>query len=146
MTDNRTGILLVDDELVDIIVVQQSLERVGHTVFVGADYDEGLATFTAHISEIDLLITDISLPGKTGVELAKVCLQQKPALRILFISGWVGAEFLQYAGIPKCDLHFLPKPFRSSALTARVERILASNEQTGQPTLITATFHAWTVA
>jgi two-component system, cell cycle sensor histidine kinase and response regulator CckA len=120
------GVLVVDDEAVDVIVVQKSLERAGYRVWSGSDYTQGLEVFQLHADEIDILIADISLPDKTGIELAKACLRLKRTLKILFISGWVGAEFLAYAGIPKEDLHFLPKPFRSSTLVSRVAEVLAS--------------------
>jgi DNA-binding response OmpR family regulator len=126
---NCNGVLVIDDEQHDIAAIQRSLEQAGHNVFTGGNYQEGLVTFGAHAGEIDLLITDISLPGKTGLELAKACLREKPALKVLFISGWVGAEFLEYFGISKADSHFLAKPFRTSKLLNRVRRILASAEQ-----------------
>jgi FixJ family two-component response regulator len=72
------------------------------------------------MGEIGLLIADISLPGKTGIEVAMACLSLKPSLRVLFMSGWVGAEWLNYVGIPKGDPYFLPKSFRSSTLVRRV--------------------------
>jgi CheY-like chemotaxis protein len=125
----HVGVLVVDDEPVDITVVQKSLERAGHRVWAGSNYTEGLEVFTSHANEIDLLITDVSLPGKTGIELAKDCLRLKATLKILFISGWTGAEFLDYVGIPKSDLHFLPKPFRASKIASRVAAIMASPDR-----------------
>jgi two-component system, cell cycle sensor histidine kinase and response regulator CckA len=122
----QAGVLVVDDEPADIIVVQKSLERAGYRVWAGSNYVEGLEVFNSHADEIDLLIADVSLPDRTGIELAKACLRGKPTLKILFISGWTGAEFLDYVGIPKSDLHFLPKPFRSSAIVNRVAAVLAS--------------------
>jgi two-component system, cell cycle sensor histidine kinase and response regulator CckA len=122
------GVLVVDDEPVDVIVVQKSLERVGYRVWSGSDYAQGLEVFQQHAGEIDILVADVSLPDKTGIELAKACLQLKPTIKILFISGWTGAEFLDYAGIAKEDIHFLPKPFRSSLLVSRVAEVLASTD------------------
>jgi CheY-like chemotaxis protein len=125
-TRREAGVLVVDDEPADIIVVQKSLERAGYRVWAGSNYAEGLAVFTSHADEIDLLIADVSLPDNTGIELAKACLRRKRTVKILFISGWTGAEFLDYVGIPKSDLHFLPKPFRSSTIVSRVAAVLAS--------------------
>jgi two-component system, cell cycle sensor histidine kinase and response regulator CckA len=122
------GILLVDDEPVDLMVMRRSLERAGYTVFAAENCNQALTQLHAHLSEIIMLVTDISLPGRTGLEIARDCLKQKPELKILFVSGWTGAEFLDYAGIPKADPHFLPKPFRSSGLVGRVRQILESAE------------------
>jgi hypothetical protein len=53
----------------------------------------------------------------------------KPSLRVLFMSGWVGAEVLEYVGIPKGEPYFLPKPSRSSTLVDCVRRALGSTDQ-----------------
>ncbi|MBV9507614.1 MAG: response regulator [Acidobacteriia bacterium] len=129
MAEGSIGILAIDDEPVDIAVIRTCLESAGYTVLVGANYDEGIVALEAHPNRIDLLITDVSLPGKTGLELAKECLRRKPDLKILLISGWAGAEFLEFVGIPKEDPHFLSKPFRSSELIDRVREILQSTDQ-----------------
>jgi len=129
MGDNPVTILVVDDEPVDIEVVKTCLQAAGYPIFTAESYDQALATFEAQVDEISLLIADISLPGKTGIELAKSCLSRKPDLKILFMSGWVGATWLDYVGIPKGDPYFLPKPFRSSTLVNRVRRVLESTER-----------------
>ena len=96
MAADITGILLVDDESVDLYVMQRSLEKAGYRVFAAEHAEQALAELLAHASEIDMLVTDISLPGKTGLELARDCLRVSPELKILFVSGWTGAEFLDY--------------------------------------------------
>jgi DNA-binding response OmpR family regulator len=122
------GVLVVDDEPVDVIVVQKSLERAGYRVWNAATCAEGLEVFRLHADEIDLLVADVSLPDQTGIDLAKSCLRLKGTLKILFISGWTGAEFLEYVGIPKTDLHFLPKPFRAQKIVSRVAAVLESSD------------------
>jgi len=129
MAADITGILLVDDESVDLYVMQRSLEKADYRVFPAENAEQALAELLAHASEIDMLVTDISLPGKTGLELARDCLRVRPELKILFVSGWTGAEFLDYVGIPRSDVHFLPKPFRSSKLVSRVRQVLTSPER-----------------
>jgi CheY-like chemotaxis protein len=123
------AILLVDDEAVDLTVMQRSLEKAGYTVFPAAHPDDAITVFHMHEDEIGLVISDVSLPGKTGLELAQVCLHQKPTLKVLFVSGWTGAEFLEYAGVPRGDLHFLPKPFRASEFVSRVRKVLQSDDK-----------------
>ena len=68
----------------------------------------------------------MSLPGKTGIELARVLLRRKPDLKVLFVSGHVGAEVIRFHGLPASDRHFLKKPFRAERLTERVKDLLKS--------------------
>lgn len=131
MLVNGTGILLVDDELVDLVVMQRILEKAGYIVFADMNYENAMALLIAHLNQISLLLTDVSLPGKTGLDIASDCLWYKPELKILFVSGWTGYGFLEFAGIPPDDLHFLAKPFRLSQLVSRVQTILRNTEQVG---------------
>src|SRR5438477_12930192 len=78
--------------------------------------------------EINLLVTDISLPGTNGCELAMAALRMHPDLKILFVSGYTGAEIFRYYGIPFTDMHFLRKPFTSADLSNRVRQVLDSPE------------------
>ena len=127
MGDAKTCILVVDDEAVDLALVQHALEAVGgFTLLIAMNYESALEVFDGHAAEVSLLITDVSLPGRSGVELAKALLSEKPHLKVLFTSGWAGAERLAVYGIPLTDRHFLAKPFEFSDLIARVREILAS--------------------
>jgi two-component system, cell cycle sensor histidine kinase and response regulator CckA len=128
MSERGLSILVVDDEPVDLAVFRQCLETAGFVVFAATGYNDGLETFLDHADEIELLVTDISLPVKNGLELAKACLERKPGLKVLAVSGWVGAEILQFYNIPVGDRHFLPKPFRASEFISRVNEVIASLE------------------
>jgi len=76
-----------------------------------------------------LLITDISLPGGNGCELAIALREQKPDLRVLFVSGHVGAEICRYYSLDIFDEHFLPKPFVGTDLISRVKQVLGSPDR-----------------
>jgi CheY-like chemotaxis protein len=77
---------------------------------------------------IDLLLTDISLPGLNGCELARKLLQDRPKLKVLLVSGYTGAEICQYYGVELSDLHFLAKPFSPATLFHRLQVLMAGNE------------------
>jgi DNA-binding response OmpR family regulator len=128
MTPSTAHILLVDDEEVDRGVISHILESSGFTVASVGDYREALDVFNKQSELFDLLISDISLPTGNGVDLAKALLRKKPSLKILLISGWVGAEIMQHHGIPSADRHFLPKPFTAGVLLNRVRQILETDE------------------
>jgi len=105
----------------------RALQSEGYHVFQAGDYTSGVAAFENHKSEINLLVVDVSLPGKNGCELARTLLSQKPDLRVLFISGHVGAEVVRFYGIDVTDLFFLRKPFKLPDLVKRVRRVLDSS-------------------
>jgi DNA-binding response OmpR family regulator len=75
---------------------------------------------------VDLLITDLALPGKNGFQLAQALCQIRPKLKVLFTSAQAGAELNRYYGIHQNDLNFLAKPFQSTELIARVIHCLES--------------------
>ena len=81
--------------------------------------------FEANRDRIDLFLADIALPDGNGCELAVAMRQQKPNLRVLFVSGHVGSEVCRFYGLDVTDEHFLRKPFRPSELVKSVERVLS---------------------
>lgn len=122
-------ILVVDDESDDLEMVARTLQDEGEfQVFTAGDYEKGLAAFERHADNIDLAILDVALPGRSGVDLAKELLKRKPSLRILFISGHVGAAVVRLYGVDAGDDHFLRKPFDRKKLLERVRLALTSDK------------------
>jgi DNA-binding response OmpR family regulator len=126
MDPNRTA-LIVDDEYLDVEFLTRVLTGAGFSVYSANSYDEAMQVFDEHHEEIDLLLVDVSLPGRNGVELAKDLLKRNSDLRLLFVSGHVGAEVIRFYGMQTTDRHFLEKPFTSTALLARVREIMQSS-------------------
>jgi len=116
----------VDDEAEDLATMSAALRALGFRVFESSNYDDAMGTFDLHRGDIDLLLSDISLPGKNGCELARALLDVKPDLKLLFVSGYTGAEVGRFYGLSIADVHFLRKPFNSAALVARVRDVLSS--------------------
>ncbi len=129
MVRHSGTILLVDDEISVLAVLVPVLECEGFEVFSASDHDAAVMVFNHHATELDLLIADVSLPGKNGIELAEELLSRKRNLKVLFISGYVGAEVLRFHNIPKADLHFLPKPFAAGEFIQRVEQVQAAPDR-----------------
>lgn len=121
-------ILLVDDELTDIETMRGELEGAGYMVLTATTYKEAVEVFREHEGEIGLLLVDVSLPGQNGVELAMALLRRNAGLKVLFVSGHVGAEVIRFYGLPASDRHFLQKPFGRGVLAARVREVLQSAE------------------
>jgi two-component system cell cycle sensor histidine kinase/response regulator CckA len=128
MSDDSRVILVVDDEPLDVELIRRVLTGGGFQVLDADNYDSALRVFDEAHSGIDLVLVDVSLPGKNGVELAKELVKRKPGLRLLFVSGHVGFEVVRFYGMRTSDRHFLQKPFRSEVLLARVRETLQSSE------------------
>src|SRR5436190_21750531 len=121
-------ILLVDDEETDRTVVRRILESKGYAILEADTYHRALHVFEKNRESIALLLTDISLPGGNGCELWVSMRKRKSDLRVLFVSGHVGAEVCRFHGLEPSALHFLGKPFKAADLLARVAQVLDSPE------------------
>ena len=124
----RITVLLVDDEELDRRISSEILRSEGYTVVEAENYTEAVALFNANRKRITLLVADISLPDGNGCSLAIAMRQQKTDLRVLFVSGHVGAEVCKYYGLEVGALHFLRKPFTAAELAQRVGAVLAGIE------------------
>ena len=85
-------ILLVDDEQTDRELMRHILQPEGHHVLEASNYSQAIEVFEQHSRQIDLLVADVALPERNGCELAKYLLKLEPELRVLFVSGFTGAE------------------------------------------------------
>jgi two-component system cell cycle sensor histidine kinase/response regulator CckA len=110
-------ILVTEDDPAIRSLLRSVLGAGGHEVIVAADGHEALELFERRASAIELLVTDVVMPGMGGVELAGEILSRRPSLPVLYMSGYnqqliAGANFLQ-------------KPFSSAAFMTKVAELLA---------------------
>jgi DNA-binding response OmpR family regulator len=91
-------------------------------------YQRALTVFEKNRELIALLLTDISLPGGNGCELWVSMRKRNPDLKVLFVSGHVGAEVCRFHGLEPSTLHFFGKPFKPADLLERVTKVLSSPE------------------
>lgn len=117
-----TGVvMLAEDEPAVRDFTKRALERSGYTVLTAGSGDEALRASRAWQDHIDVLVTDVVMPGMHGPELAYRMHLERPGIGILYISGYAedavagGGEFATPGG-------FLPKPFTSDALARAVRR------------------------
>jgi CheY-like chemotaxis protein len=116
------SVLLVEDEQAVRELVRIVLERAGYTVMEAANADEAETLFAA-MGTIDLLLTDVVMPGRSGFELFNRLHARLPTLRVLFISGYTDYAMFD-ATILARDLAFLEKPFSAEGLIAKVREVL----------------------
>ena len=97
----------------------------GHQVLAAGDASEALRLNKQHAGGIDLLITDMCLPGMNGPELVQHLLKARPQLRVLYISGNAGGD-LVVAGANPGSAQYLAKPFTPRTLIEVVSSMLAT--------------------
>jgi CheY-like chemotaxis protein len=114
-------ILLVEDEPWLRDIADRVLSREGYRVLVAADAVEARALAAASPVPIDLLLTDVVMPGVSGPRLAAQLLQERPQLLVLFMSGYGGGEL---AGELRPEERLLRKPFTPFALLEQVRAVL----------------------
>lgn len=119
-------VLLVDDEPAVRAVVAAVLRLDGHTVLEAADPSAGLALGDDRAAPPDLLISDVTLPGFDGPELARRLHEKWPDLPVLLISGYV-ARALTRCELDSLAADFLQKPFTPAELSAKVRELTASS-------------------
>jgi signal transduction histidine kinase/CheY-like chemotaxis protein len=124
-------ILVVDDEPTLRAVIRRCLVRQGYTVLVAEDGQRALALARSS-GAIDLLITDVVMPGITGLELGRLLLLERPELRVLFISGFTFEEAVPATDLAK-GMAYLPKPFETTALTSKVQELLSASTSQRAP-------------
>ncbi len=119
---DETILLAEDDEPVRAIALK-SLERLGYRVLVARDGGEALALADAHGGRIDLLLTDVVMPGMNGRELADRLVERRPGTSVLFTSGYSEKVVLREAGGTRREA-FLPKPHTPRELALALRALL----------------------
>jgi signal transduction histidine kinase/CheY-like chemotaxis protein len=121
---NREVILLVEDEPAVQLLERRVLEMGRYEVLVASSGEEALGVLDGLGGRVDLLVTDVVMPGMSGRELAVAVAGRRPGLRTLFLSGYTPDEVLRQ-GVRAEEAHFLQKPFTPSSLLGKVREILA---------------------
>ena len=114
-------ILLVEDEDAVRSFSSRALQNKGYEVLTAETGEAGWDVYSALNKPIDLMITDVIMPGMDGPTLAKKIRAVNPALKIIFISGYTEEKLKDYMGN---GIYFLPKPFSLKQLAAKVKEVL----------------------
>ncbi|RDI75177.1 Response regulator receiver domain [Gaiella occulta] len=123
----RSGVtvLIAEDEELMRSFASRVLAEAGYAVVVAGDGVEALELLRERLDVVDLVLTDLDMPGMTGRELLQRVRELAPGLPVLLMSGYTsdGVDAEIAAAAPAA---FIAKPFASGALTARVAELLAS--------------------
>ncbi|MDD5657130.1 MAG: response regulator [Elusimicrobia bacterium] len=120
------AILVVEDNEAFSRIVKLALSKHGYNVSSSSDAEEALAYCLKAKGPIDLVLTDIVLPGMDGIELAKRLKEQRPGLRVIYMSGYAGEATAKVRGAGEAVV--LEKPFSPDKLLGNVRRVLEKSQ------------------
>lgn len=121
----KATVLVVEDESGILYWVTDVLEGLGHTVLPAFSAEEAISAVEKYEGAVDLLITDMVMPGKQGQELAEILKIRYPHMKVIFMSGY-GDGRIPDADTPAQKASFLSKPFTPLLLLMKVKEALGS--------------------
>ena len=116
-------ILLVEDDDGVRSLIEMVLREQGYRVLTANGGSRALELLEAHPGPLDLLVSDVVMPGMGGRELVTRVHEKRPGLRFLYLSGYTDDAVVRH-GILEADVAFLQKPFTPNALAQKVRKTL----------------------
>ena len=116
-------VLAVDADPMILDLVEETLTPLGYKVLSAASGEEALEMLSAQQEKIDLLLTDVVLPGIKGQDLARELLVSCPEVRILFMSGYLCPSMAHSASDHGFEA-FIQKPFALNSLLRKMRKLL----------------------
>lgn len=125
-------VLLVEDEDSVRGLVLQMLQRHGYKVLAASNGKEAMRLADEHQERIDLLLTDVVMPGMDGRELATALSPRLPKMKVLFVSGYMDDTVMRHDILHE-EVNFLQKPFTPRRLVSKVRQVLDGPASRGRP-------------
>ena len=116
-------VLLVEDDPGVRALSTRALGAQGYRLLVGVDGQDALRLAAEHAGPIDIVVTDVVMPGLSGRELADTLQQRYPGIRVLYVSGYTDDAIVR-AGVMHDQIAFLSKPYDHVALARKVREVL----------------------
>ena len=116
-------VLIVEDEQEILSMGKTMLESLGYSVLASGTPAEAISMVEAHPGKIDLLLTDVVMPGMNGKELADRLRAVKPGMKCLFMSGYT-TDVIAIHGVLTAEVGFLQKPFLMKDLAPKLREVL----------------------
>jgi CheY-like chemotaxis protein len=120
----RGTLLVVEDQQQVRQLATRVLAGCGYRVLEAESGEEALQLAAVHAGGIDLLLTDVIMPGMSGKELAERLAEARPEMRVLFMSGYTENVIL-HRGVLDAGVEYLAKPFTPETLVSKVAEVLA---------------------
>ena len=117
-------VLLVEDEAMVRRFARRVLQSQGYTILEARDGEEAMAVAERTEGPIDVLVTDVVMPGMSGRELAVELVRRRPGLRVLYMSGYTDDAIAEH-GVLEPGISLVEKPFTRDGLAAMLRKVLA---------------------
>jgi two-component system cell cycle sensor histidine kinase/response regulator CckA len=124
----RHTVLVTEDEKLVRDLVGTVLQSQGYQVLLATDGQDALRICQEHSGAIDLLLTDMVMPGISGSELAQAMIRLRPELKVLYMSGYTEYAVVNQ-GVMERVQSFIWKPFTNAALLEKVRQVLDGTQQ-----------------
>jgi DNA-binding response OmpR family regulator len=121
--ETRPTVLVVDDEEDLRDIMRRMLDRRGFATLIAGDSQEAVATCREHPGAIDILVTDLGLPGVSGGELSRTATELRPGMRVVYISG-LPKDIAVADGLIEQDALLVKKPFTADLLIEALRAVL----------------------
>jgi len=125
----KETVLVAEDEPDLRVMVCDFLSTRGYTVLAAGDGNEAASISASYPGPIDLLITDVVMPGMRGTELAKHVIRARPETKVLYMSGYTGNPVGTNSEPVDESAFVMQKPFRLQDLAKRIERLLRGKRE-----------------
>jgi CheY-like chemotaxis protein len=117
---NGLKVLVVEDVALIRMTTVDMVESLGHTTLEAGDGPQAIALIELH-PDIEVLLTDLGLPGMSGAEMVKKAREMRPNLKVIIASGY-SSERADSPDLPK-DVSYLPKPYNNAQLKRALDEI-----------------------
>jgi CheY-like chemotaxis protein len=121
--DSGQTVLVVDDEPTVRMLVTETLQDLGYDALEAGDGTAAL-TIVHSAVRIDLLVTDVGLPGLNGRQLAEAARRVRPGLRVLFITGYAHNAAIGNGGLLEPGMEIITKPFALEMLASKIREMI----------------------
>jgi len=119
-------VLVVEDDAAVLQVMERMLSQLGYKVFAATEPDDAEAIFDRNRAELTLLITDVIMPKRNGIELYNILAQSAPHLQVLYMSGHTQDMLIQ-KGMLSPESAFIKKPFSQENLDSKIQSLLSDS-------------------
>src|SRR4051795_2378876 len=124
-SETRPTVLVVDDEEDLRDIIRRMLQRRGFDTLIAGDSKEAIAVCRDHPGQIDILVTDLGLPGVSGGELSRAATELRPGMRVVYISG-LPKDLAVADGLIDDGALLVKKPFTADSLVDALHAVLAA--------------------